>query len=297
MSGQDIPLLDRFRSSWNILRAYRTGTLANVETALRHHRRMMELIDRHAGAAIERATILDVGCGQTATQTALFRAEGASVVGIDIEIPTYRMSPKVFLHVARTNGFERAVKSALRHALFDRRFLSELSSRYGKPISHEGIEIRTVDADRLSFPDDHFDFVHSSWVFEHVENVRGAVREVNRVLKPSGAAWIGAHLFPSPSGGHHLEWIDPDRRPSSKVPPWDHLFEKRFPVNTYLNGLKLDQYREIFATEIAVIDEVLTREGEDLLTPQVEERARERGFSREDLLTRTLECVCRKKGS
>ena len=295
MSGQDIPLFDRIRSSWNILRAYRNGVFGNVSPALAHHRHMLDVMRRHAGVEPKDATILDVGSGQMAQQTALFLAEGARVVGVDLEFPTYRMNPKVFFEVAKRNGVERAVKSAVRHVLFDRKYMAELSKQLGKPVPFEQVEVRAMDADALEFPDDHFDFVHSSWVFEHVENVRGAIREISRVLKPTGVAWIGTHLFPSLSGGHHLDWIRPGEQTDSPVSPWDHLLDNQFPVNTYLNRLRLDEYREIFDSEVEVIEEMLTHEGEEFLTPELEATLLDKGYTRQDLTTRTHEIVCRRK--
>ena len=40
-----------------------------------------------------------------------------------------------------------------------------------------------------------------------------------------------------------LDWIRPGERPESPVPPWDHLRDNRYPVNTHLNRLRLDEYR------------------------------------------------------
>jgi SAM-dependent methyltransferase len=47
---------------------------------------------------------------------------------------------------------------------------------------------------RIPFPDDHFDFVMSTSVFEHVSNQAGAIAEIARVLKPDG---VTIHVFPS----------------------------------------------------------------------------------------------------
>ena len=49
----------------------------------------------------------------------------------------------------------------------------------------------------MEFEDSTFDFVHSMAVFEHIDDVPGAVRELNRVLKPGGIAVITPHLFAS----------------------------------------------------------------------------------------------------
>jgi len=295
MAGQKIPLIHRLLSSLNILRAYMTGTFGNAQSAINFHNQLSEIIRTHIRADVAEAKILDLGCGQRATQTILFKAAGADVIGIDMEVPTYNMNLKTFIRVIRTNGLERAIKSLLRYLIFDKKFFSELFMKYGKATPFDQLDIRIGNAVRLSFPDNYFDFVYSVWVFEHIDDVPGVIKEVNRVLKQSGIAWIGVHLFPSLSGGHHLDWIHPDTSPSNKVPPWDHLLDNKYPVNTYLNRLRLNQYREIFHEHIDVFDENRTYEGEKLLTPELKKTLQLKGYTSEDLLTRTVVFLCRKK--
>jgi SAM-dependent methyltransferase len=45
----------------------------------------------------------------------------------------------------------------------------------------------------IPFPDNHFDFVYSFQVFEHVHNHAAAMSEIARVLKPGGASF---HAYP-----------------------------------------------------------------------------------------------------
>lgn len=47
---------------------------------------------------------------------------------------------------------------------------------------------------QLPFPDDHFDLVTSTSVFEHVMNLEESIAEIARVLKPNG---VTLHAFPS----------------------------------------------------------------------------------------------------
>jgi len=295
MSGQRIPLIHRFLSSLNILRAYQSGIFVDAESAIKLHKQLSEIIKKYVKVEIKEAKILDVGCGQTATQAVLLKADGANVIGIDMEVPTYKMNLRTFIKVIRTNGVERAIKSLLRHLLFDKLFFSKLSLQYGKTISFDQLDTRLMNAVSLSFPDDYFDFIYSTWSFEHIDNVPGALIEINRVLKPSGLAWIGAHLFSSLSGGHHLDWIHPNKSPSNRVPVWDHLLHNKYPVNTYLNKLRLDEYREIFHKYVVVFDEELTYEGDNFLTPEIEKILHNKGYTKEDLLTRTVIFLCRKK--
>lgn len=295
MSGQSIGVSARLASAWKIFSSYQEGVIGDADKEIRYHRRLCEVIRTQAGVEVAGARILDIGCGQLAAQVALFAADGAQVTGIDSEVPTYAMSLPVFVRSFRRNGAERAVKSLARHLLFDRAWWKRVAAGYDRPVSRSGLDTRIMDARELRFPNDHFDFVCSAWTFEHIEDVPAAVREVDRVLKPTGVAHIAIHLFPSLSGGHHLDWAYPDIRPSRRVPPWDHLLEARYAPNTYLNRWRLDQYRQAFHSGLSVVDEERFEEGRSLLTPELRERLMARGYSEADLLTRAVTFICRKQ--
>ena len=54
--------------------------------------------------------------------------------------------------------------------------------------------VRVADDGKLPFPDQHFDFVCSNEVFEHVHNLGPVLDELARVTKPDG---VHVHLFPT----------------------------------------------------------------------------------------------------
>lgn len=62
--------------------------------------------------------------------------------------------------------------------------LSEASADYGR--RQRGIDIRTGSLESVSFPDAHFDLVHSSHVIEHIPEPGAFVDEIRRVIKPGG---------------------------------------------------------------------------------------------------------------
>lgn len=59
-------------------------------------------------------------------------------------------------------------------------------------------KVVTAFADRLPFSDCQFDFVFSNSVVEHIANIEGVLKEVARVLRPSGR-----FLFTVPGGDFH----------------------------------------------------------------------------------------------
>jgi SAM-dependent methyltransferase len=295
MADQPIGIWNRFVSSRNILRAYRKGQFGNAEKDAKHHETLCGTLKEYAGVPLKEARILDIGCGQMAQQVAMFSADGARITGIDIEIPTYRMNPKVFFESLKQNGFERAVKSLVRHALFDGGFIKDLSRVYGMPIPFTNLDCKIMSALALQFPDEHFDFVFSDCVFEHIENVPKAIQELNRVLKKTGIARITIHLFSSLSGGHNLDWSNPDTAPSKTVPPWDHLLENNYPANAFLNKLRLGQFRHMFRDGMSLVKEQTAQQGAGLLTEEFFSFLSAKGYTREDLLTHAVTFICRKK--
>lgn len=279
----------------SLFRAHRKGVFLEAKQAVADHLRLIHFFERYVPIPFEKTKILEIGCGQRAIQTILFHTDGADVIGIDLEIPTYRMNLSVFLRILRQGGFERALKSFTRHLLFDRDYLSEISTSYGKPVLLNGVETRIMDATRMAFDSESFDFIFSRSVLEHVDDVAAAAREINRLLRPDGISVLFIHLFPCLSGGHCHAWGHPDPSSPPGVPPWDHLRDQRFPADSYLNRLTIGQYRRIFRDAMEVVNEETFTEGEAFLTREIEEELKAKGYTREDLLTSTLLLCARKK--
>ena len=288
MSAQPIGLLHRIRSAFNILFAIRGGEFCNPILDISFHKRLLEVAETHFSQSpfAGPLRVLDYGCGQTAPQTALFHADGHNVVGVDMEVPTYRMNPMRLAKVLRTNGFERAAKSFVRHLVFDAKYFSEMQQLYGRPIALDDLDVKVTDGKVLPFGDHSFDFVVSSCVFEHVADVPYVAMELARGIKPSGVIYLAIHLFPCLSGGHNLEWhVSDDEQRTRQVPPWDHLRQRLYPPNTFLNGLALRDYRRIFASTFTIVREEVTTGGAWALTDELEQELLSKGYSREDLLS------------
>jgi ubiquinone/menaquinone biosynthesis C-methylase UbiE len=97
--------------------------------------------------------VLDVGCGQ-GIDLAEFGLQGAQVTGLDL-------TP--------------------RHVELARGHLASLEI---------GGEVVLGDAESLPFPDASFDRVTSNGVLHHTPDIRAALREIHRVLRPGGDARI-----------------------------------------------------------------------------------------------------------
>ncbi len=77
-----------------------------------------------------------------------------------------------------------------------------------------------MNAERLAFAAAAFDAVLSLSTFEHILDVRQALAEVRRVLRPGGVALVTFEPVWTCSYGHHLHHFGPISR---CVPGWAHL--------------------------------------------------------------------------
>jgi SAM-dependent methyltransferase len=150
------------------------------------------------------------------------------------------------------------------------------------------------DVSRLPFASDYFDLVTSVAAFEHFLDVPAVVSEVKRVLRHDGIAWVGIHLFTSPSGGHTVGFTEiPMRSIPDGIEPWDHLRQRKFPFSVPLNQWRLHQYLQVFSENFELLHHYCAgREGEHLLTPDIEAELSE--YSREELTSRSYIIIARK---
>ncbi len=252
-----------------------------------------QLLDELAGLEVAQARVLEVGCGGRAAATLAFHSFGARVTGIDYDLVELKPSLAGLIATARRGGAERAAKTLVRQVVLDPDFYRALENALGHELVWDGLDVRTMDACEMGFTDGEFDLIFSSAVFEHIYDVDAAAREMARVLKPQGIVNLSIHLFPSVSGGHALDWAYPKEgaMPHTRVPPWDHLRERRFPPHVFLNELRARDYLEIFGRYFTVASETHVPEGEWLLTPELRNELAQ--WSVEDLTTRDLKVVLR----
>jgi SAM-dependent methyltransferase len=109
---------------------------------------------------------------------------------------------------------------------------------FNVPHKVESIPFAIADALRVPFPDDCFDLVICTNLIEHVPNPADLLREIWRVLKPSGVVYLSYPPYYSPQGGHQFSpfhifgerfalWIA-RRRGLFKKEKW---LQEKFPTN------------------------------------------------------------------
>ena len=87
---------------------------------------------------------------------------------------------------------------------FKRKYKSYISSDlYRQDVDHQ------FDIQNIPYPDNSFDLVFASHVLEYVKNDRQALKEIKRVLKPEGLAFLPVPML-------HKKTIDFKERPPNK---------------------------------------------------------------------------------
>ena len=81
-----------------------------------------------------------------------------------------------------------------------------LAREYARHVGSLNAEFELCGQDAIPYPDGAFDVVPSHDVLEHVDNPDTSLKEIARVLKPGGIAYI---VFPPYDGAfsHHLDYI------------------------------------------------------------------------------------------
>jgi SAM-dependent methyltransferase len=284
----------RLRNNWNLFRQYRRHQRDSVTASYEEYCRARDVVERHTGRNVADLSVLEIGCGQRFTLTLLLHSAGARVVGIDMDEVHPVPSPRHFVSNWRRNGVERALKTLVRQLLFDRPFYRDLAGTFGAPLRVHDVDLRVMDACALDIPDQSVDCILSSSVFEHIYDVEAATREMARVLKPGGVACINICLFPGISGGHHVDWFEPEEVRPRAVPAWNHLRQNLQPPQVFLNRLRKADYLVAFGRHLAMLDVQPRRQGEAHLTHEI---ARElSNFSREELLTGAITVILGKAG-
>jgi hypothetical protein len=260
------------------------------------------LVRGYTGKTLGESRAFEIGYGQAPYRMRAFRATGADVYGVDAEVPLLTGEPGEYLRILRRNGWERLLKSASRHLLFDRR----RDAAFERLLSERGLTPRPVEAHRFLVgdasecqPPGQFDLVYSSAVFEHIER-RTLERLVSRMpswLTRDGLALIVPDVYTGLHGGHLYEWDSQtlDRTAPRRSEPWEHLRKRRYQANTTLNELTRSEYRDLFAQSFEILEIIDPPRGreQDFLTPEIRDALAM--YTEADLLDETPLFVMRRR--
>ena len=245
-----------------------------------------------------RSRVLDIGCGANAPMSVLLHSAGATVTGIDAYVGHrwgLGVNPARYIDYVREAGVLRTLRKMVGEIVYDRHYYTTLAEKTGLTLTERHLDLRQMDVRSPALADGSVDLVHSNATWEHIPDVAEANRQVARLLRPGGLAYIEIHLFPALSGGHDLPWIVPGKTELGDVIPWQHLRNPAWQAPVFLNRLREADYDRLFrATPNLEIIEWRTEytEGQQLLTEQI--RAQLPGYSDEELTKRSIIVVARR---
>lgn len=244
-SDRRLGMLGRTRELFTLWQSKRQNVPGQARQMLAELEHSQAEMKRALGGRLQDKDILIIGPGQQLIEMSFF-ARYNRVTGIDLDVIPQHLSVREYLTMFRDNGSIRTLKTMGRKAMGYDRALRREVERQGLTVDDDPT-IVAMDAAAMTFPDGSFDCVFSHSCFEHLSEPGDVIRQVARVLRPGGLAHVDAHLYTSDSGCHDVR-IMGGRRES--IPPWPHLrpqYRHLVQPNSYLNEIRLSQWRELFS--------------------------------------------------
>ncbi len=260
-----LPLTRKLDEGLALFKQYRTDARAgvNLEGLFEEIEEYDAMLRRFAGVTLAEAVVFEIGFGARPHRQIALQSMGVDVRGVDAEVPVVPGRPSQFVSMLRRNGIERAAKSLIRRTLFDRgeqRALECALRRRGLVPRLDPARLIVADARDVDVEAGSLDLVISEDVFEHLkrDTLEQVVAALARWLRPTGIALIRPNVFTGITGGHLIEWSRHALRqppPKRRSEPWEHLRQRRFEPNTYLNGLTRAEYRQLFGDHFDILEE------------------------------------------
>ena len=306
-----LPALQKLRywlDFWRMHAARGRGAGPDFTEVAARARGYEHLMNAHAGNGLAGSRALEIGYGQRPFLLFWLAALGCDVKGIDLDAPVLTGAVHEILETLRRNGLERALKTAVRTHVFDRRewraFDRALMRETGRTPLRDGSRLLVGDAADSS-PwrriGGGLDLIYSEDVFEHVPE-RDLIRIVALMaehLDLGGIAVVSPMIFTGISGGHLPEWFPHlvEREVARRSAPWEHLRGDRFRPGTYLNRLTRHAWRELFATTFDIVEEtpLMPDLGRRYLTPEVREALA--AYSEDELFSNKVRFVLRPRST
>jgi SAM-dependent methyltransferase len=213
-----------------------------VEKRLQRGKRFIDKLSRLYGP-FDHAETLEVGCGDGINSLLLAMRGVKRAVGIDLELrlnEPYEWSESVRRlaeGVAGAVGMDKSLDQCL---------------------SSLPIELKTMDATRMEFPEENFDLVFSRGVLEHIHPIERLSGEIAKILRPRGIVYHEIDPFYWLRGCHKRGLVDIPWAHARLTLPEYHRYvtenegeaigDKRLKRLTTLNRLNLREWKTLLDT-------------------------------------------------
>lgn len=158
-------------------------------------KRGRHLIERLSGmyGALENAEVLEIGCGD-GLNTILFGLQGVKrAVGIDLDLRLDRPEKQAESVRRLVDGVVKAM---------------DVNKSLDQCLSSLPVELLTMDATRMRFPDRSFDLLLSRSALEHIHPVDKLFAEIERLIRPRGIIYHEIDPFFWLRGCHKRGLVD-----------------------------------------------------------------------------------------
>ncbi len=298
-----VSLLEKARQTTTFLywRLAWTDEAQRLDALLAELRELTAIYEKYAARPALEARIFEIGYGARPLRLLALHSMGFQVEGIDLDLPMVRWSLRRLLAILKTNGAERAAKTAIRNLLFDRReqrALATVLAKHGHTLRLDP-RLLTGDALRFDFGGSGYDLIYSFDVFEHIPraDVAALTARMAGGLAPGGLAVIAPLIYTGIAGGHLPEWFPYTATLTTPkaTRPWEHLRDAPRVADVYLNQLTRNDYRAIFSAHFEIVEELDRTPdlGRQWLTPET--RRELAAWSDEDLFSNSIWFVLRSR--
>jgi len=191
------------------------------------------------------------------------------------------------------------------------RLLAEKLARHGHTLAIDRFEFNVTDATVLLYKDGLFDFVYSFKALEHIREPERALREISRVLRPDGLAYVSFDpIWTADTGSHFQHRV---KEPWAHLVLGDDAFVERmraagaddWEINEFksaMNRVRLREYVRLFeAVAPSARLEVLDYQWWSGVTDETHRShenlgaALKQSYSMDELMTRGISAVLRKR--
>jgi SAM-dependent methyltransferase len=256
------------------LRRFRAGVPDNVAVRIERLRRDQTRIEEALGHAAQGQRVLIVGPGQLLREARFFAIQN-QVTCLDLDVIPAGIDPVAYLKMLRANGPGRVVKTLGRKLLGnDRIELAEWRRQLGVSYLPEP-ECLVQDICDGAPSAGNWDVLASFAVFQHIPDVRLAVRRCVEALAPGGVLYIGVQLWTGNIGHHDIRAYTGNE---DQLPLWGHLRPSRaheVEPSAWLNELRLRDWRAAFGELCPGFTEYQERFGEPELRAKMTPELRE----------------------
>ena len=244
----------------------------DISVLLERLRRDEARIAGRFGRILSDLDVLEIGPGQYCERSRYFgRCNRVTAIDLDT-IPRSRQLGD-YVRMLKANGIGRLLKTTGRKVL--------LVDRARRRTWERELGTKNLPEPKLLFGDvctaplqkESFDVLVTWSVFEHLSDPAKAIENVIQSLRPGGVFYVGIHLYTSNSGHHDIRAFT---GAGESLPLWGHLRptkEHLIHQGSYLNKLRLPEWRTLFASKAPGSEEFLEDYGADrlrgLMTPDL----------------------------